>query len=586
MASLVYDSIAPHGGNLVDLRANPDRCAQLLSESKSWPSWDLTPRQLADLELLLNGGFSPLGGFMGRADYDSVCSTMRLKDGSLWPISVTLDVPEMIAQQLRPGSVLALRDPEKTLLAALHVQDLWTPDLEAESQTVYGTTNPDHPGVHHLLRNTHPHYVGGRLEGLRLPGHYDFPSLRRTPAELRNEFARLGWRRVVAFQTRNLIHRADFEICERVMRELAANVLLFPAVGINLQGDIDHYTRVRCYRAVLPYFPADSTRLALLPLAERTDGPRSALWQAIIAKNFGCTDCIVGGDHAGPGQSSNGEWFQDPDAGLELLREYESELGIGIVPFNTTAHVKGLKARVPEDRLSSGKRAASYPHADLLKCLAAGEEIPEWFTFPEVDRELRRRFPPRSRQGFTVFFTGLSASGKSTTANVLLNRILEIGGRSVTLLDGDLVRKHLSSELGFSKEHRDLNIRRIGYVASEITKSGGIAICAPIAPYDQTRKDARHLVEEFGGFILVHVATPLEICEQRDGKGQYAKARAGIVPHFTGISDPYERPSDAEVVIDASRLTPEEAADHILAFLQQQGYFSRTASKSSAASAQ
>ena len=204
-----------------------------------------------------------------------------------------------------------------------------------------------------------------------------------------------------------------------------------------------------------------------------------------------------------------------------------------------------------------------------------GRDIPSWFTYPEVAAELRTSYPPRSHQGFTVLFTGLSGAGKSTIASILLTKLLEEGGRPVTLLDGDLVRKNLSSELGFSKEHRDINIRRIGWVASEITRNGGIAICAPIAPYEAIRQEVRSLVEPLGGFILVHLSTPLDVCESRDRKGLYAKARSGLLKEFTGVSDPYEVPERAEVRIDTSRLSAEAAADLVLLHLRAEGYLSR-----------
>jgi sulfate adenylyltransferase len=368
------------------------------------------------------------------------------------------------------------------------------------------------------------------------------------------------------------MHRAHQELTLRAAKGLEANLLIHPVVGMTKPGDVDHYTRVRCYQALLPHYPRDTVKLSLLPLAMRLAGPREAVWHAIIRKNYGCTHLIVGRDHAGPGKDSAGQDFYDPYAAQDLLREFEKELGVGMVPFKMMVYVEDKDAYMPEDEVPSGARVLNISGTELRRRLAEGREIPSWFSFPEVARELRRTHPPRYGQGFSVFFTGLSGSGKSTVANVLLVKFLEMGGRPVTLLDGDIVRKHLSSELGFSKEHRDINIRRIGFVASEITKNGGIALCAPIAPYDSVRKDVRRMIEPAGGFVLVHVATPLEICEQRDRKGLYAKARAGIVQQFTGISDPYEAPEDAEVVLDTSDMTPEEAAQAIILHLERQGY--------------
>ncbi len=564
--------ITPHGGTLVNLLVDAERAGALAAASRDWPSWSLTPRQQCDLELLANGGFSPLRGFMTRAEAEAVCGSMRLADGTLWPIPIVLDVPEEFARALGAGTTLALRDPEGVMLAALHVAEVWRPDRRAEAEAVYGTTSREHPGVAHLLDRTHPWAVGGRLEAVQLPAHYDFRTLRLTPAELRGEFARLGWRRIVAFQTRNPMHRAHQELTLRAAKEVEANLLIHPVVGMTRPGDVDHYTRVRCYQALLSRYPLHTVKLALLPLAMRMAGPREAVWHAIIRKNHGCSHFIVGRDHAGPGSDGGGTPFYEPYAAQELLHKHETELGVTMVPFRMMVYLEDRDRYVPEDEVPAGARALNLSGTELRRRLADGREIPRWFTFPEVAQELQRRHPPRHSQGFTLFFTGLSGAGKSTIANVLLVKFLEMGGRPVTLLDGDIVRKHLSSELGFSKEHRDINIRRIGFVASEITKNGGIAICAPIAPYDAVRKELRAMIEPLGGFVLVHVATPLPVCEQRDRKGLYAKARAGLLSEFTGISDPYESPADAEVVIDTTDLTPEEAAQQIILHLEREGY--------------
>jgi sulfate adenylyltransferase len=570
----VIDShlIPPHGGSLINLLVSPPRAAVLRDASKNMPSWDLTPRQLCDLELLLNGGFSPLDGFMSRADYVSVCNEMRLCDGTLWPIPVTLDVTEEVARELRPDTLLALRDPEGVMLAALRVEEVWRPCKNLEAEAVYGTACREHAGAAYILQKTHPYYVGGRLEGLQLPAYYDFRSLRYTPAELRALFVRFGWRRIVAFQTRNPMHRAHLELTLRAAKEVEACLLIHPSVGMTKPGDVDHYTRVRCYQQILRHYPPNTAELALLPLAMRMAGPREAVWHAIIRKNYGCTHFIVGRDHAGPGAESNGQPFYQPYAAQELLKKHGEELGMGVVPFKMMVYAEDLDSYVPEDELPNGTRALNISGTELRGRLAEGREIPEWFTFHDVVKELRRTYPPRHRQGFTVFFTGLSGAGKSVIANVLLIKLLQMGGRPITLLDGDIVRKNLSSELGFSREHRDINIRRIGFVANEITKNGGIAICAPIAPYDCVRKEVRNLVECSGRFVLVHVATPLDVCEQRDRKGLYAKARAGLIPTFTGISDPYEPPEDAEVVINTEDLSPEEAAQEIILLLEREGF--------------
>ena len=565
--------VAPHGGELINLVADADRAAELKSHSREWPSWDLTARQVCDLELLLSGGFSPLRGFMTRADYDGVCDNMRLSDGTLWPMPITLDVTAEFAAKLRPGSSkVALRDAEGVMLAVLHVDEVWQPDLKAEAKSVFKTTSTVHPGVNYLLTKSNPWYVGGKLEGLQMPSRYDFRSLRLTPAELRAEFSRLGWRRVVAFQTRNPMHRAHQELTFRAAKQVEANLLLHPSVGMTKPGDVDYFTRVRCYQLLLSKYPPATVKLALLPLAMRMGGPREAIWHGIIRKNHGATHFIVGRDHAGPGNDADGKPFYGPYEAQEVFKQHEADIGVTMVPFNMMVYLEDQDKYIPDNEVRNGARVLNISGTQLRQRLNEGREIPAWFTYPEVGHELRRTYPPRYKQGLTVFFTGLSGSGKSTIANVLMTKFLEMGGRPVTLLDGDLVRKHLSSELGFSKEHRDINIRRIGYVASEITKNGGIAICAPIAPYDAVRKQVREMIEPFGGFVLVHIATPVEVCEQRDRKGLYAKARAGILKEFTGISDPYEAPANAEVMIDTTELSPEEAAQEIILHLERQGF--------------
>ncbi len=568
--------IPPHGGTLINLFASEADRAALKGASRDWPSHDLTERQLCDLELLATGGFSPLNGFMTQSHYDRVCSEMRLADdaGTLWPIPITLDVSEELATSLAPGSKLALRDPEGVMLAVLDVEDIWQPDRMAEAVAVFGTDNREHPGVAHLLDRTQPWYVGGRVTAVQPVTHYDYRQLRHTPAEIRAQFGKLGWTNVVAFQTRNPMHRAHQELTLRAAKEVGASLLIHPVVGMTRPGDVDHYTRVRCYQALLHRYPSNTAQLSLLPLAMRMGGPREAVWHAIIRKNHGCTHLIVGRDHAGPGSDSAGNPFYGPYDAQELLSEHEAELGVAMVPFKMMVYVRDADAYVPINEVEEGRQTLNISGTELRERLAEGRDIPSWFTFPDVAGELHRSHPPRGRQGFTVFFTGLSGSGKSTIANALLVKFLEFGGRPVTLLDGDLVRKNLSSELGFSKAHRDINIRRIGYVASEITKNGGIAVCAPIAPYDGVRKDVRKMVAPLGGFVLVHVDTPLEVCEQRDRKGLYAKARAGIIKEFTGISDPYEAPSDADVTIDTTTLTPDEAAQRIILHLESQGYVS------------
>ncbi len=557
---------------LEPLMVAPERATELKQEAVHLPSWDLTDaRQIWDIELLLNGAFSPLKGFLGRADYERVLSEMRLADGTLWPMPIMLDVTEKFAEQLEPGQRIALRHPEGMVLAILTVSDVWKPDLAAEAEAVFGTTDDAHPGVFHLLHDTNPVYVGGTLEGIELPPHHTFKEHRLTPAQLRAKFEEMGWQKVVAFQTRNPLHRAHVELTRRAMQDTGANLLLHPVVGRTSPGDVDYFSRVRCYKAVMPHYPKGSAMLNLLPLAMRMGGPREAVWHAIIRANYGCTHFIVGRDHAGP-RKKNGEPFYGPYDARDLAEKVAGEIGIDIVGFEMMVYVEEKDEYMPVSRVPEGARVLNLSGTELRQRLREGKEIPSWFSFPEVIEELRRRFPPRHKQGFTVFFTGLSGSGKSTIANILVAKLMEEGSRPVTLLDGDIVRKNLSSELGFSKEHRDLNIQRIGFVANEITKNGGVAICAPIAPYAAVRRKNRELISQHGGYIEVYVATPLEVCEQRDRKGLYAKARAGIIKGFTGIDDPYEPPESPEITIDTTDISAEQAAQEIMNYLVLQGF--------------
>jgi sulfate adenylyltransferase len=562
----------PHGGELKELYLTESSAEQEKLAAGNYPTWNLTDRQLCDIELLLNGAFSPLDGFLSRAAYDSVLAKMRLPSGLVWPIPITLDVTRDFASSVKEGDRIALRDPEGVLIATMEVSDIWEPDKGLEASHVFGTDDIHHPGVYFLQHRAAPMYVGGRLRGVEPPMHYDFKLLRDSPSELRGRFRKLGWRKVVAFQTRNPMHRAHQELTLRAAHETEANLLLHPVVGMTRPGDIDHYTRVRCYEHMLKHYPEQTSALSLLNLAMRMAGPKEALWHAIIRKNFGCTHLIVGRDHAGPGSDSNGVRYYEPYAAQQMLQEFESEIEITLVPFKEMVYVEDKAQFVPEDQVTPEMTTAKLSGTEFRRRLREGIEIPEWFSYPEIIGELRKTHPPKHLQGLTIFFTGLSGSGKSTIANALLVKLLELGTRRVTLLDGDVVRKHLSSELGFSREHRDINILRIGYVASEITKYGGIAICAPIAPYAATRRRVREMVEETGGFVEIHVATPLEVCESRDRKGLYAKARAGTLKEFTGISDPYEEPVNPEMRIDTRSLSPDLAAHRILVKLESLGY--------------
>ena len=545
---------------------------KLKEEYLNYTYWTLNDRQICDLELILNGGFEPLNGFLGKRDFESVINDFRLEDGTLWPIPITLDVSIEFAELLSNGDIITLKDKEGFSLAIMEISDIWEPDRVKEATLVFGTNDDKHPGVNHLLNESNPIYIGGNLKCIDLPHHYDYKNLRHSPKALKKKFQEMGWNKIVAFQTRNPLHRAHVEMTLKAIKELDANLLIHPVVGMTKPGDVDHYTRVRCYNHVLDRYPDNSAILSLLPLAMRMGGPREALLHAIIRKNYGCTHIIVGRDHAGPGNNKNGKPFYGPYDAQNIIEKYKDEIGIQMVPFKFLVYLPDQDTYKPIDEVPDGVNYKTISGSELRKHLDEGTKIPEWFTYKEVAKELQRSNPPKEERGFTIFFTGLSGSGKSTLANGLMVKLLENGNRPVTLLDGDIVRTHLSSELGFSKEHRSLNVRRIGFVASEITKNKGIAICAPIAPYKKDRRSNRDLISKLGGYIEVHVSTSIEKCEERDSKGLYKLAREGVIKEFTGISDPYEAPENAEIVIDSSGIKPEKLVDKIYNQIHELGY--------------
>ena len=554
-----------------ELYVGYDRLQKAKIEAAELTSWDLTPRQICDLELLMNGGFYPLKGFLTEGDYNSVVEYMRLENGKLWPMPITLDVSQEFSDSLKIGQNIALRDQEGVILATITVTDSWLPKKKREAEVVFGADDLAHPAVDYLYNKAGPVYLGGPVTGIQEPVHYDFRNRRDTPNELRAYFHKMGWHRVVAFQTRNPLHRAHQELTFRAAKGAEANLLIHPVVGMTKPGDIDHFTRVRCYEAVLDQYPSSTTAMSLLNLAMRMAGPREAIWHGLIRANHGCTHFIVGRDHAGPGKNSAGEDFYGPYDAQELFRNFQDEIDVEMVDFKNMVYVQERAQYELADEVEEGSTVLNISGTELRRRLSEGLDIPEWFSFPQVVTELRKSRPPRAKQGFTVFFTGFSGSGKSTIANALMVKLMEMGGRPVTLLDGDIVRKNLSSELGFSKEHRDLNIRRIGYVASEITKNGGIAICAPIAPYATTRRAVREDVEAFGAFVEVHVATSIEACERRDRKGLYKLARAGKIKEFTGISDPYDVPKKPELKLETEGVAVDTCAHQILLKLESVG---------------
>jgi sulfate adenylyltransferase len=556
------------------LLSHSRRIEKLRRDALAYPAIDLNSRQLNELELLLSRSFYPLAGYLDQENYETVLARMRLADGTLWPLPVCLDVSGQTAQALTPGQPVAINDREGFMLAVLTVTDIWQPDKKKEALALFGTADPTvHPGVRIFLEETGSWYLGGSLEGIHLPFHYDFNELRLSPSEVQRFFSRNGWRQVIGFHAEDFLHRSHREMILRAAREVGANIFLQPMVGSDHPENIDHYTLVRCYQRLIEKFPRNMVILGLLPKVVRRAGPREALWQAIIKKNYGCSHFPVAEDHADPwAGAADGLLFYKRHAARELVGDHEKEIGIRMVPLDKMFYVEARTQYLPAAEITPEMGLRDISAEELARRLENDLEIPGWFTYPEVLTELRHAFPPRHRQGFTIFITGLSGSGKSTLAKVLMIKFLEMRTRPVTLLDGDIVRRNLSSELSFSAEHRNLNITRIGFVASEITKNGGIAICAPIAPHEEARQANRRLIGKYGGYIEVYMATPRDVCEQRDRKGLYAKARAGMITAFTGVSAPYTPPANAEVVIDTSHVSPAEAAQEVLLYLEEQGY--------------
>ncbi|MDH5573493.1 MAG: bifunctional sulfate adenylyltransferase/adenylylsulfate kinase, partial [Gammaproteobacteria bacterium] len=523
---------------------------------------------------LINGAFSPLNGFMARNEYESVISTMRLTSGLLWSIPITLDINKEFAHKLKSEDGLALLDPEGFMLAILRIKDIWKPDKIQEAERIYGTTSIEHPGVYRLFNQINEYYVGGEVEAVQLPVHYDFETLRYTPEELRHLFQKQGWRNVVAFGTNKPMHKIHREITLQAAKEVGAHILIHPTVGLGKPGDLKYYTRVQCYRVIRKYYPKHMHMLSILPMAMRMAGPREAIHNAIVRQNYGCSHIIIGPEHAAPPNVRQGEMrFYDRYSSQQILQQYQDELAIKMIAIPEQRYVPELSKFISIDEIEERRLGSQiFNDKEFYAALKNNYEIPDWFTYPEVIHEIQKICKPRSKTGITLFFTGLSGSGKSTLAKIIHAKFLEDGKRPVTLLDGDVVRHYLSSELGFSKEHRDINVKRIGYVASVINKNGGIAICASIAPYESVRNFVRSQNDQYGAFIEIYIATPLETCEKRDQKGLYARARKGEIKQFTGISDPYEEPVSPEIRIDASMLAPMEAAQEIMLYLLREGY--------------
>ncbi|HIB24831.1 MAG TPA: bifunctional sulfate adenylyltransferase/adenylylsulfate kinase [Gammaproteobacteria bacterium] len=556
--------IEPHGKTLVSFHLSADELSEYSELSNKTSSLTLSLKQQCDLEMISNGAFSPLSTFNNQKDYEEILLNNKLSNGLVWPIPIVLDVPDQFLKSLDKNEYISLRNAEGFLLAILKVNEFWAPDKKEEANSVFKSNDPNHPGVDYLFNHTNNNYISGELVPIQSNKYFDFTHLRKSPQEVRDFFRLNNWKDVIAFQTRNPMHRAHFELTKLAMDEHNSKLLIHPVIGISKPGDIDHFTRVKCYQHIIKYYPENSVELSLINLAMRMAGPKEAVWHAIIRKNYGCNRIIIGRDHAGPGVNAEGKPYYQPYDAQELIAQYQEELEIKMVPFKEMVFAKNKKTFLPLDKIEQDDPIEKLSGTQFKEFLQQRTEIPNWYSFPEVIHELRKRFPKLHNQGLTVFFTGLSGAGKSTLANAIMYKLMETEDRPITLLDGDIVRQHLSSELGFSKEDRDIHVKRIGYVASEITKHGGVAICAPIAPYSNTRKVVRNMIDEVGSFVEIHVATPLSVCEERDVKGLYKQARAGKILDFTGVSDPYEEPENPEITVDTSDITVEESSALIL----------------------
>ena len=534
--------------------------------------WILTYRQRYDLEMLLVGGFSPVNHFLSEADYHTVLSDRRLVNGEIWPIPITLDVDERFSKNIAFGDTLELYDFDNTLLARMVITAKWKPNKLIEAQAVFGTDDLKHPGVNYLFNQAGDWYLGGPLELVNYPKHYDFMELRNNPQQLKKIFHQLGLENIIGFQTRNPLHRAHLELTLRAAELIDGQLLIHPVVGLTKPADIDYFTRVRCYQKILPYYPMGKAMLSLLPLAMRMAGPREALWHAIIRKNYGCTHFIVGRDHAGPGNNAHNQPFYDPYAAQALAQQYQDEIGIKILPFQEMVYVKERKQYCAVNAVEKNETPLIISGTQLRNALLKEQAIPDWFSFPEVIKELQNVYLPKHKKGITIFFTGLSGAGKTTLSLALKARLMSLGRRNISMLDGDDVRRILATELGFSKADRDLNVKRIGFVASEITKVGGVALCAAIAPYAKARDENRELISQHGAYIEVYVSTSLKECTKRDTKGLYMKIKNGEMKGLSGVDDPYERPNNPEMTIDTSILSIEDAVETIIHFLFQHEY--------------
>lgn len=518
-------------------------------------SLTLNDRIICDLDMLLLGGFAPLTGFLDEENYNSVVHNCRLTDGSLWAMPIVLPVNLEEHSKINGLSEIILKDKTGLPLAKMKVTSIFKPNLIEECEKVYGSSDTNHPYVKIVLGQGDVYYYGGSVEKIHGVLHYDFTDDRLSASQSRTWIKENGWKTILGFQTRNPMHRSHFELTKYALNKLGneAKLLLTPVVGVTQTCDVNYHVRTRCYQKLMKYYDGNA-KLVLLPLSMRMAGPREALWHAQIRKNYGCTHFVIGRDHAGPSyKKKDGSNFYGPYDAQDFVEQYKNEIGIDIITSKMIVYVENLAGYKPMDEVVEGDKVLNISGTEQRRLLKEGLPIPDWFSFPEIVEELRWEFKPLNRRGLCLYFVGLSGSGKSTIANYVKEKLMEREKhRNITLLDADIIRTHLSKGLGFSRADRSTNVQRIGYVASEIVKHYGICLCANIAPYADDRAVNRDLIGAEGNYVEIFMDTTLEECEKRDVKGLYKLAREGKIKEFTGISDPFERPENPELVLNGS----------------------------------
>ena len=539
-------------------------------------SIDLNKRQVNDLELLLDGSFSPVNYYMNKNEYLSVLDNMRLLNGELFPLPINLMINKKKYDEIKEEKIVLLKDPTGLSIASLKIEEIFQPDINNECLKIYNSIDTRHPYISYLQSKKGCYYVAGKLEKVGDILHYDFKDIRKNPSEMKQFFKDNNWNTIVGFHVRNPIYKYHYEITKYCLNQIEDDnpkLLIHPISGKTHSFDIDYNIRAKCYKKILKNYSQNTVTLSLLELAMRLAGPRETLLHAIIRKNYGCTHFIVLNDHAGPSISKkNGELFFEKNECSKLALQHENELGIKLIFPELIYYDSSVQKYLPVSQINDKKNIMKISGTDFRTMMEFGDDIPNWFCFPEIVKELKKFYRVRKDKGLCIYLVGLSGSGKSTIANFLKQKLDEIiGNKKITLLDGDVIRKNLSKGLGFSKEDRSTNIRRIGYVASEIVKHSGIVLCANIAPFEEDRSYNRRIIGNEGNYIEIYVNTKLDVCEDRDVKGLYKLARSGVIKNFTGISDPFETPEYANLEIDGSN-NIDQSLDIIIDYLRTNKY--------------